>query len=112
MSPMPVTSPDVKDRVSNLGRNGTMEYTVMEMMGDYPPEDQENWDWIGPLDDAITLARMTYDLSTAKDNPSYYIVVRELLYNDDKVEFLLHQNIEYRGQEATNKANELAKEDM
>jgi hypothetical protein len=37
--------------------------------------------------------------------------VRELLYNDDKVELLLHQHKEYHGQEATNKANELAKED-
>jgi hypothetical protein len=87
------------------------KYTVTELIGDYSIENQVNFDFIGPLDDAITLARTTFDASPDKDKYLYYIVVMELL-EDTFVEYLIHKTGEYRGDDATQMSEKLAALDL
>lgn len=82
-------------------------YRITEFISDYPPEDQDNWGWTGSLDDAISLARMTFDLSPNKNNKLYYIIIMEE-NEDDAVEYLIHGGVEHRGDVATRVANYLA----
>jgi hypothetical protein len=90
-----------------------MEYTITELIGDYPLENQPSWDFIGPLDDAITLARLTFDLSPDKNNPLYHIIVMELLHNENiDVEYLIHHSGEYRGKDATQMSDDFAKANL
>jgi hypothetical protein len=83
-----------------------MEYKLTEFICDYPIENQGNWGWRGSLDDAISLTRMTFDLSPDKNNPLYYIVVMEK-DEDNFVEYLIHHSGEYRGADATSFADDL-----